>query len=257
MTINNGTNETKGVNSTSTANGVNGVNRTSTVNGANGSNGYTEHAAQVNGHHEPNTNGDSGTCPKLEGYHEGDSAPQFEPIAIVGMAMRLPGGVHDAESYWDLLVNKRSGQCRVPKDRYNIDAWYGPGKIGHVASKDGYFLEELDLGNTDTSFWTMTKQEVEAMDPQQRLMLEVVYECLQNAGAKNWRGKNIGCYLGTFEGDWLDLDGKDSQNAHIYRLTGYGDYMAANRVSYEFGLKGPRYAPCLDCSVHSSQSIIV
>lgn len=55
-----------------------------------------------------------------------------------------------------------------------MDAWSGPGRIGHVASRDEYFLEELNLGNTDTSFWTMTKQEVEAMDPQQGLMLEVV-----------------------------------------------------------------------------------
>lgn len=93
----------------------------------------------------------------------------------------------------------------------------------------------------DKSFCSMTKQEVEALEPQQRLLLEVVYETFQSAGEKEFRGQNIGCYVGTFEGDWLEIDGKDPQTAHSYRLTGYGDYMAANRISYELGLQGPRY----------------
>lgn len=178
--------------------------------------------------------------------HNGDSNIAsdhvVEPVAIVGMAMRLPGGIHNADDFWDLLINKRNGQCRVPKDRYNIDAWYGPGKSGHVGTQHGYFLEDLDLSHIDASFWSMTKQEAELMDPQQRLILEVVYEALENAGEKNWRGKNIGCYVGIFGEDWLDMDSKDVQNMHMYRLTGYGDYITANRVSYEFDFKGPRYA---------------
>jgi Beta-ketoacyl synthase, N-terminal domain len=189
-------------------------------------------------------NGDSFRNAKPSRMPNGDSTPLVEPIAICGMAMRLPGGIRDAEGYWDLLYNKRSGRCRVPKDRYNVDAWYSPGKIGHVASKYGYFLDDIDLGNTDSSFWSMTKQEIEAMDPQQRLTLEVVYECLQNAGQKSQelRGRKIGVYLGSFEGDWLELDGRDPQHYHMYRLTGYGDYMSANRIHYEFGFTGPRYA---------------
>ena len=165
-----------------------------------------------------------------------------EPVAIVGMAMRLPGGVHNADEFWDLLINKRNGKCRVPKDRYNIDAWYGPGKSGHVGTQHGYFLEDLDLSHIDTSFWSITKREAELMDPQQRLILEVVYEALENAGEKNWQGRNIGCYVGIFGEDWLDMDSKDVQNLHMYRLSGYGDYITANRVSYEFDFKGPRYA---------------
>ena len=175
---------------------------------------------------------------------EGDAVPLVEPMAICGMGMRLPGGIRDAEGYWDLLYNRRSGRCKVPKDRYNIDAWYGPGKIGHVTSKYGYFLSDINFGNADASFWSMTKKEIESMDPQQRLTLEVVYECLQNAGQKpkELRGRKIGVYLGTFDGDWLELDGRDPQHYHMYRLTGYGDYMSANRVNYEFGFMGPRSA---------------
>lgn len=171
--------------------------------------------------------------------------PLVEPIAICGMGMRLPGGITDAAGFWDMLYNKRDGRCEVPKDRYNADAWYGPGKIGHTPSKYGYFLD-VDLANMDSSFWSMTKKEMEAMDPQQRLTLEVVYECLQNAGQKpdELRGRKIGVYVGTFEGDWLELDGRDPLHYHMYRLTGYGDYMSANRIHYEFDFKGPRLVLC-------------
>lgn len=165
-----------------------------------------------------------------------------EPIAICGMGMRLPGGITDAAGFWDMLYNKRDGRCEVPKDRYNAETWYGPGKIGHTPCKHGYFLD-VDLANMDSSFWSMTKKEIEAMDPQQRLTLEVVYECLQNAGQKpnELRGRKIGVYVGSFEGDWLELDGRDPLHSHMYRLTGYGDYMSANRINYEFDFKGPRF----------------
>jgi len=75
-------------------------------------------------------------------------------------------------------------------------------------------------------------KEIEAMDPQQRLTLEVVYECLQNADQKldKLRGKKVGVYLGTFGGNWLELDGRDPLHYHMYRLTGYGDY--CRRTAY-------------------------
>lgn len=189
--------------------------------------------------------GQNGLPPTITNGHMNVTAPEkpmTEPIAICGMGMRLPGGIKDAEGFWDMLLNGRSGRCEVPKDRYNADAWYGPGELGHTPSKYGYFLDNIDLGNTDSSFWSMTKEEIEAMDPQQRLTLEVVYECLQSAGQKpsELRGRKVGVYVGTFEGDWMELDGRDTQHYHMYRLTGYGDYMSANRIHYEFGFMGPR-----------------
>jgi hypothetical protein len=176
-----------------TQNGVNGIGANGHLNGAPTNGNQNENGAHCE--QFPTTNGDQAP--------QGPSVPLVEPMAICGMGMRLPGGIRDAEGYWDLLYNQRSGRCEVPKDRYNIDAWYGPGKIGHVTSKYGYFLTDVNLGNTDASFWSMTKQEIEAMDPQQRLTLEVVYECLQDAGQRptELRGRKIGVYLGTFEGD--------------------------------------------------------
>jgi acyl transferase domain-containing protein len=202
-------------------------------------NGYT--STGTNGYTNGHTNGTTANGKPTVGVADFKAA--VEPIAICGMGMRLPGSITNADGFWDLLVNKRSGRCAIPKDRYNVDTWYGPGKLGHIACKYGYFLDNINLANADASFWTMTKTEIEALDPQQRLALEVVYECLQTAGEKpqEMRGRKIGVYLGSFEGDWEELDAKDPQSFHQYRITGYGDYMTANRISYEFGFMGPRY----------------
>src|SRR5271154_6968118 len=82
-----------------------------------------------------------------------------EPIAIIGMAMRLPGGIHTGTDLWQLLVEKRDTRCRVPADRYNIDAFYSKsGRVGTVKMQYGHFLAENDnLQHIDTSFFTMTQ----------------------------------------------------------------------------------------------------
>ncbi|KAM6523146.1 hypothetical protein FSOLCH5_003765 [Fusarium solani] len=197
-------------------------------------NGYT------NGHTNGHTNG------RTKGYANGHASasigkPLYEPIAICGMGMRLPGSINDSQAFWDLLQNKRNGRCKVPKERYDVDTWFGPGKSGHVASKFGYFLDHVDLAKMDTSFWSATKDECASMDPQQRLLLEVAYEALQTAGQKSseLRGRKIGVFVGSFEGDWLELDQRDVENFSRHRQSGSGDYMAANRIHYEFGFMGP------------------
>ena len=86
----------------------------------------------------------------------------------------------------------------------------------------------------------MTKNELEKTDPQQRQILEVTRECLENAGEVNYREKLVGCYVGTFGEDWLQISTKESQHAGGYTMTGHGDLMIANRVSYEYDFQGPR-----------------
>ena len=123
-----------------------------------------------------------------------------EPIAIIGMAMRLPGGIHTGSELWRLLVEKRDTRCRVPADRYNVDAFYSKsGRVGTVQTQYGYFLAKSDnLQHMDTSFFTMIQAEVEALDPQQRMLLEVVYECFENGGQTSWRGSDIGMFVGVW-----------------------------------------------------------
>lgn len=164
-----------------------------------------------------------------------------EPMAIVGMAMRLPGQVRNEKDFWKLLVEKRSGLCEVPKDRYNVNGFCDPsGKPGTFKPPKAYFLEDVGIQDLDTSVFPFSKTELERLDPQQRQLLEVTYECMENSGATSWRGSKIGCYVGVFGEDWQDLNAKDTQHKGGYRVTGYGDFVLGNRVSYEFDLHGPR-----------------
>lgn len=212
-------------------------------------NGIRNHE-QINGLYEAGETSSSssmGDCnAALEDIPAGDEkAPP--PIAIVGMGMRLPGGVNGESAFWDLLVNKKNGRCVVPEDRYNIDAFYSPsGGQGTVKTRYGYFLDHVDLQHLDASFFSMNKTEVERLDPQQRLLLEVIWECMENGGQVGRRGKNIGCYVGVFGEDWLDMAAKDTQHLGIYRITGSGDFAISNRISYEYDLRGPRY--CTSCT---------
>jgi len=229
-------------NSTGLANSVDGAVRINRINANNGINNTTYDTNCING-----TNGINGandtdcSYSKVPDQSDVDLGPP--PIAICGMAMRLPGGISNAEDFWDFLVNKKDAQCRIPENRFNVDAFYSPiGKTGTIKTQYGYFLQDRKLEHLDTSFFSMNRNEVEKLDPQQRILLEVTRECFENAGEANWRGKSIGCYVGTFGEDWVDLGAKDTQHLGMYRITGSGDFVLANRVSYEYDLKGPRYA---------------
>lgn len=169
--------------------------------------------------------------------------PKFDPnaIAIVGIGLRLPGDIHTTESLWDLIVNKRETRCLVPKTRYNIDGFYHTSKEpGSVAAQYGHFLAESDkLDTLDTSFFTISKAEAEQLDPQQRMLLEVVWECMENGGQVDWKGQNIGVFLGTFNEDWNDLLTKDTHTTGIHKMVSSLDFVVANRINYEYNLKGP------------------
>lgn len=176
-------------------------------------------------------------------YPDGDArihpATTSEPLAIVGMAMRLPGGVNNAESFWDFLNSKEDGLCKVPECRYNVEAFCDPNKLGSVRTKYGYFLQD-DPASFDNSFFSISGYEASKLDPQQRLLLEVIWECMENGGQVGWQGKRIGCYVGVFGEDWLDISSKDTQAINRYHVLSTGDFALSNRMSYEFDLHGPR-----------------
>ncbi len=123
-----------------------------------------------------------------------------EVVAIVGMGMRLPGGIHTSEEFWDLLVNKKSTLSKIPTSRFSVSGLCSPNsEAGTMKTDEGHFLADEDaLDLFDISFFSTSKKQAEALDPQQRLLLEVVYECMQNSGQTNWRGRNIGCFVGVY-----------------------------------------------------------
>ncbi|RAL08735.1 fatty acid synthase S-acetyltransferase [Aspergillus homomorphus CBS 101889] len=170
-----------------------------------------------------------------------------EPVAIVGMAMRLPGGVRTADDFWNMLINKRTGHCEIPSSRFSIDAFCSEKRPHAVRTKYGNFLHE-DPADFDTFFFSIPPYEAARMDPQQRKLLEVVWECLENAGETHWRGKDIGCYVGVFGSDWLCLVDKDHQATDRYYVLGTGNFTLSNRVSYEYDFRGPSMTIETGCS---------
>ncbi|KAE8372508.1 polyketide synthase [Aspergillus bertholletiae] len=176
------------------------------------------------------------------------------PIAIVGMGVRLPGGVSSPEDFWQLMIDKKCASGPVPAGRYNVEAFHGtPGvNTQSVVAQKGYFLDGDYLGKVDTSFFHHNRYEHGYQDPQQMLLSEVVWECMENGGQVDWRGKDIGCFVGTFGEDWLDLTAKDTQNLNPLHVVGTGDYAASNRISFEYDLKGPS----MTCRTACSSSLV-
>lgn len=176
--------------------------------------------------------------------------PTATPMAICGMALRLPGSLRTPQEFWKFLVEKGDARSRVPESRFNIDAYYAPGrKPAHVGTEYGFFLDDsVDLSALDTSFFSPGRVEAERLDPQQRLLLEVARECFEDAGITGWKGKSIGSYVGSFGEDWQEMGFRDDQQYGIHRVGGSQDFMLANRISYEMGFRGPSITIRTACS---------
>lgn len=170
------------------------------------------------------------------------------PIAICGMGVRLPGGIRSSSGLFDFLVNKGDARNVVPKDRYNTEAYYDPaGKPGTVNTKYGYYLD-VDLAEFDASMFSISNIELASLDPSQRLLLEVTREAFESAGEADFRGKNIGTFIGDFTEDWQDLQNSDLLNPAPYQMTGKADFALANRLAFEYDLLGPSVAIKTACS---------
>jgi acyl transferase domain-containing protein len=169
-----------------------------------------------------------------------DRSANAEPIAIVGMAMRLPGNVRSGDDFWDLLCSKRDVGRDIPEDRFNIDAFYSPSQRRGIKTRRGFFLDQ-NLADTDPSAFGITRAEAMKLDPQQKLLLEVVFEAFENAGETDFQGKDIGCFVGTFGEDHLELSLRDPLSIDRYHVFGSEDFALSNQISHEFDLRGPRY----------------
>ncbi|KAI2917996.1 hypothetical protein CBS147320_9062 [Aspergillus niger] len=178
-----------------------------------------------------------------------DSTATAVPVAICGMGMRLPGGIHDDATLYEFLLNGKDARSYTGCSRYDVRKFYDPTpRPGTIQTKHGYWLQDIDLSNFDTSMFKMSGPEVERLDPQQRLLLEVVWEAMQNAGETRWQGKEIGCYVGSFREDWLILHHSDPLDINPFEVSGSVDLALANRISYEFDFKGPSMTVKVGCS---------
>ncbi|KAM3498690.1 hypothetical protein MY10362_008002, partial [Beauveria mimosiformis] len=171
------------------------------------------------------------------------------PIAICGMGMKLPGGITNDSELFDFLMKKQHARSEVPQDRFNADAYYRDiPRSGTLATKYGYFLQNVNLKNLDISMFTMTEEEARAVDPNQRLLLEVVREAFESAGEASFRGASIGTYSATYSEDWQSLKNTDFSDLNPYQATGHQDFMLSNRIAWEYDLRGPSMTIKTACS---------
>lgn len=175
-----------------------------------------------------------------------------EPIAIVGMGCRFPGGGNNPSSFWNMLLKGVDAITEIPKDRWNLSSYYSanPKMVGKSYARHGAFLNEID--QFDASFFGISPREAMRMDPQQRLLLELAWEAFEDAGLvfEEVSGSNTGVYVGvsTFEyaSFYADPDAQDTIDAHT--STGSVLSIAANRLSYFFDLRGPSVVVDTACS---------
>ncbi|KAF4499910.1 polyketide synthase [Fusarium agapanthi] len=179
------------------------------------------------------------------------ATPEEDPVCIVGMACRLPGGIRSSEDLWDFMIQKKSAYGPVPADRYNIDGFYHPqsNRSGATNVPGGYFINE-DVRQFDNAFFDINNLEATYMDPQQRKILEVVYECLVSSGTsmEAVAGSNTGVYVANFTVDYQPLQLRDPDYLHRYVTTGSGATIMSNRISHVFNLHGPSLSVDTACS---------
>jgi acyl transferase domain-containing protein/acyl carrier protein len=174
-----------------------------------------------------------------------------EPIAIVGMSCRFPGGANDPETFWTFLHEGRDLTRDVPADRWNLDEYYDadPDAPGKTNARRAGFLDQVDL--FDPHFFGISPREAASIDPQQRLMLEVTWEALERAGyaPSRLKGTQTGVFVGIGSSDFASLlIGADSESIDAYSGSGGGNCFAAGRLSYLLGLQGPSMAIDTACS---------
>ena len=174
-----------------------------------------------------------------------------EPIAVIGMGCRFPGGASDPDSFWDLLVQGRDAINKVPNDRWDIDALFDPNPDapGRISVRHGGFLEKVD--GFDAAFFGIAPREALTMDPQQRLLLEVTWEALEHAGipAERLARTPTGVFVGICNSDHFQrLLQRGPNLIDAYLASGSAMSVAAGRISYFLGLQGPSLSVDTACS---------
>ncbi|OJA31300.1 hypothetical protein BGV47_24540 [Burkholderia ubonensis] len=192
---------------------------------------------------------------KQQQVEDGSAA---EPIAIVGVGCRLPGGVAGPDDYWALLRSAGSGIREMTSERWNMAAYYDPDPEagGRIHTRSLGLVDEVD--RFDADFFSISPREAESMDPQQRLLLEVAWEAIERSGhaCASLDGRRVGVFVGMMNKDYLHLNAPDVTGADArhspYYASGEAFSIAAGRLAYILGVHGP----CMTIDTACSSSLV-
>ncbi|MBI3927568.1 MAG: type I polyketide synthase [Armatimonadetes bacterium] len=180
-------------------------------------------------------------------------SPVREPIAIIGMGCRLPGGAHSPETFWQLLQSGTDAVSEIPAERWSSERFYDPDPQcpGRMAVRQAAFLQ-VPLDEMDWDFFGISPREAAPLDPQQRILLEITWEALEDAGlvAARLRGSTTGVYIGGFTVDNMLTQVSPLGRAAIgsHTSTSFSLTMLANRLSYTYDFRGPSLSVDTACS---------
>ncbi len=189
---------------------------------------------------------------RLRGRLEEAERVFTEPVAIVGLGCRFPGGASNPGAFWRLLRDGGDAVTEIPRDRWDVDAYYDadPDATGRIYVRHGAFLDRVD--GFDAAFFGISPREAASMDPQQRLLLEVAWEALEHAGLSPDRlaGSATGVFVGLSSSDYAQMQAQTmrADGADAYFATGTVHGVAAGRLSYLLGLRGPAISLDTACS---------
>ncbi len=181
-----------------------------------------------------------------------ERAVRHEPIAVVGMGCRLPGGARSPAAFWELLSRGEDAIRPVPSDRWDTEAYFAADAEtpGALYTREGGFLDE-DVAAFSPEFFNITPREAMAMDPQQRLLLEVCWEALEHGGQAPDRlfGTPVGIFAGISTDDYGLLAAEaGAEGINSYSGTGTSASVAIGRLAYFLGAQGPAMALDTACS---------